>query len=121
MGQLEIYGAVTWFGIGDHDLGTQRLEAALMKQVVTPIVGGKALKGPLDRLMSDLGIESSAYGVAQLYKGVAQGFVIDNIDKQLVPKIKDLDMKVVPTQTIMYSAAAKAKLAQDTMRLAENL
>src|SRR6058998_581013 len=81
----------------------------------------KAMKGPLDRLMSDLGIESSAYGVAQLYKGVAQGFVIDNVDKQLVPKIKDLDMKVVPTQTIMDSAAAKAKLAQDTMRLAENL
>jgi LPPG:FO 2-phospho-L-lactate transferase len=88
---------------------------------ITPIVGGKALKGPLDRLMSDLGIESSAYGVAQLYKGVAQGFVIDNVDRQLVHKIKDLDMKVVTAQTIMDSVAAKAKLAQETLKLAENL
>ncbi len=88
---------------------------------ITPLVGGKALKGPLDKLMTDLGLESSAYGVAQLYKGVAQGFVLDTIDKALTPVIKDLDMKVVTTNTVMDSPTAKMKLAQETIRLAENL
>ncbi|HZD12842.1 MAG TPA: 2-phospho-L-lactate transferase, partial [Candidatus Binatus sp.] len=88
---------------------------------VSPIVGGKSLKGPLDRIMSDLKIESSAYGVAQLYKGVAEGFVIDNIDSHLLPKIKDLEMKVVSTQSIMETPIAKANLAKETLRLAETL
>ncbi len=88
---------------------------------VSPIVGGKALKGPLDRLMHSLGLEVSPYGVAQLYKGFLDGFVIDDMDKSSRSQIERLGMRVTTTNTIMNSEEAKARLAQDTVTLAESI
>lgn len=88
---------------------------------VSPIVGGKALKGPLDRIMGNLGLEVSPYGVAQLYKGVLEGFVIDEMDRAVGSKILGLGMKVTVTQTVMNSPEAKERLAQETLKLAESL
>lgn len=88
---------------------------------VSPIVGGKALKGPLGRIMNDLGLEVSPYGVARLYKGVLDGFVIDDMDRASSPKISSLGMKVAATHTIMNSAEAKVRLAEETVKLAESI
>ncbi len=88
---------------------------------ISPIVGGKALKGPLDRMMGTLGLEVSPYGVAQLYKGVLEGFVIDELDRGFSSKILGLGMKVTVTQTVMNSPEAKERLAQETIKLAESL
>jgi LPPG:FO 2-phospho-L-lactate transferase len=71
--------------------------------------------------MRHLGLDVSPLGVAQLYKGLLRGFVIDDVDKAVAPKIKDLGMKVASTQTIMDSSAARARLAADTLKLAETL
>ncbi len=51
---------------------------------VSGIVGGRALKGPADRMLASLGHESSALGVARLYAGLADGFVLDPVDADLV-------------------------------------
>ena len=88
---------------------------------VSPIIGGKAVKGPLDRLMENLGLEVSPLGVAQLYKGFLEGFVIDEVDKSSKPRIERLGMKVATTHTIMDSDDAKARLAEDTIALAESI
>ena len=88
---------------------------------VSPIVGGKAIKGPLDRLMQNLGLEVSPLGVAQLYKGFLEGFVIDDVDKSSKSRIERLGMKVTTTRTIMDSDEAKARLAKDTISLAESI
>ena len=88
---------------------------------ISPIVGGKALKGPLDRLMADLGLEVSPYGVAKLYQGVLDGFVIDEVDKHLSPRIQRLGMKVVATRTVMNEPEAKTRLAEETVKLAESI
>src|SRR6266487_1243862 len=88
---------------------------------ISPIVGGRSIKGPLDRIMRHLGLEVSPLGVAQLYKGLLRGFVIDEVDKSVASKISSLGMKVASTQTIMDSSAARARLAEDTLRLAETL
>jgi len=88
---------------------------------ISPIVGGKALKGPLDRLMADLGLEVSPYGVAKLYQGVLDGFVIDEADKHLSPRIQRLGMKVVATRTVMNEPEAKTRLAEETVKLAEGI
>jgi LPPG:FO 2-phospho-L-lactate transferase len=88
---------------------------------ISPIVGGKSIKGPLDRIMRHLGLDVSPLGVALLYKGLLKGFVIDEIDKAIAPKINGLGMKVVMTQTIMDSTVARARLAENTLRLAETL
>ena len=88
---------------------------------VSPIVGGKAIKGPLDSLMQSLGLEVSPLGVAQLYKGFLEGFVIDDVDKSSRPRIERLGMKVAMTNTIMDSDEAKTRLARDTIALAESI
>lgn len=88
---------------------------------ISPIVGGRSIKGPLDRIMRHLGLDVSPYGVAQLYKGLLRGFVIDHVDKTVTSKINSLGMKVISTQTIMDSANARSKLAEDTLKLAETL
>ncbi len=88
---------------------------------VSPIVGGKALKGPLDRIMSDLGLEVSPYGVAKLYSGLLDGFVIDHADNALGSRISRLGMKTLAAQTLMNSPDSKARLALETMKFAEGL
>jgi len=88
---------------------------------ISPIVGGKALKGPLDRIMADLGLEVSPFGVAKLYQGVLDGFVIDEADKHLGPRIERLGMKVVATRTVMNEPEVKARLAEETVKLAESI
>lgn len=88
---------------------------------ISPIIGGKSVKGPLDRMMNNLGLEVSPYGVAQLYRGLLRGYVIDEVDKAVAPKILSLGMKPLATKTLMDSPQAKIRLAQDTLRLAETL
>lgn len=88
---------------------------------ISPIVSGKAVKGPLDRIMGNLGLEVSPFGVAQLYRGLMKGYVIDDSDRSVSPKIKGLGMEVLATSTIMDSTEAKVRLASDTLRFAEAL
>lgn len=78
---------------------------------VSPIVGGKTLKGPADRMMRDLGMEATALGVARLYADFLDVFVIDTVDAGLAPAIADLGLEVVVTDTIMDSMERKRALA----------
>src|SRR5919108_2523983 len=88
---------------------------------ISPIVGGRAIKGPLDKMMESLGLEVSPFGVAQLYKGLLKGYVIDQQDREVASRIGNLGMKVFATNTVMNSIEAKTQLARDTIRFAESL
>jgi len=78
---------------------------------VSPIVGGKALKGPAGQMLATLGHEVSAYGVAALYQGLIDGIVIDEMDAALAPRIADLGMRVQVAPTIMRDAHDRTVLA----------
>ncbi|MDQ2965332.1 MAG: 2-phospho-L-lactate transferase [Chloroflexota bacterium] len=82
---------------------------------VSGIVGGKALKGPADRMLASLGHEASALGVARLYAGWADTFLLDNLDAALGPAVEALGMRVVITDTIMSDDAARARLAGEIL------
>jgi len=82
------------------------------------IVGGKALKGPADRMLESLGHESSALGVARLYSGLVDVFVIDEVDAPLADEIGTLGMRVVVTDTIMSDDAKRAALAAEVLAAA---
>jgi LPPG:FO 2-phospho-L-lactate transferase len=67
---------------------------------VSPIVAGRALKGPADRMLASLGHESSALGVARIYAGLADRFVVDEADAELTPAIEaatGMAVSVLPT------------------------
>ena len=79
---------------------------------VSPIVGGAAIKGPAAPLMTALGYEVSARGVAACYAGLADVLVIDRVDAALAGDIRAAGMDVVVADTIMRDAAAKRMLAR---------
>jgi LPPG:FO 2-phospho-L-lactate transferase len=88
---------------------------------ISGIVGGRALKGPADRMLASLGHESSALGVARLYAGLATGFVLDPIDAGLVPEIERLGLATLVTDTIMADDASRARVAAEVLAFAANL
>lgn len=88
---------------------------------VSPIVAGRALRGPADRMLVSLGHESSALGVARLYAGAATAFVLDARDAALQPAISSLGLATLVTDTIMTDDAARARLAGDVLALAARL
>ncbi len=79
---------------------------------ISPIVGGKALKGPADRIMASMGLEVSAYGVAKFYEDLLDHFIIDKMDEQHKRRIEELGMKVTVADTVM-------KTLEDSIRLAK--
>ncbi len=78
---------------------------------VSPLIGGEALKGPAARLMRELGLESTAVGVADLYRGLIGTMVIDEADAGLADDLSDRDLDVIVTTTIMSSDANARRLA----------
>ncbi len=78
---------------------------------VSPIIGGRALKGPADRMLVTLGHEASALGVARLYADLADVFVLDDVDAGLADEVAALGLRPVVAQTIMTDDAARAGLA----------
>jgi LPPG:FO 2-phospho-L-lactate transferase len=78
---------------------------------VCPIVGGKSLKGPSDKMLAQLGHDSTALGVARLYVGFTGTFIIDPTDKAQASPIAALGMKVAILPTVMKTRAQKRKLA----------
>jgi LPPG:FO 2-phospho-L-lactate transferase len=82
---------------------------------VSPIVGGKSLKGPSDRMLEQLGMKASALAVAGLYRDIAGCFLLDQQDRDLQASIEALDMKVELAQTVMRSDDDKQALAQSVL------
>jgi LPPG:FO 2-phospho-L-lactate transferase len=85
---------------------------------VSPIIGGRALKGPADRMLLSLGHEASALGVARIYADLVDTFVIDRADAALAPAVEALGIEQVVTDTIMTDDAARARLAADVLAAA---
>jgi LPPG:FO 2-phospho-L-lactate transferase len=79
---------------------------------VSPIIGGRAVKGPADRMLASLGHESSAVGVARIYAGLVDTFVLDQVDAALAPAIEALGMSARVLPTIMGGDEDRAALAQ---------
>jgi LPPG:FO 2-phospho-L-lactate transferase len=88
---------------------------------VSGIVGGKALRGPADRMMASLGEESSALGVARRYAsaGLLDVFVIDRLDEKLAPRIRALGLEVLVADTVMTDAGSRALLAREMLSAAQ--
>ena len=86
---------------------------------VSPIVAGRALKGPADRMLDSLGHESTALGVARLYDGLVRRFVIDEQDAALAATIEtETAMSVSVLPTVMRTDDDRAALARSLLDLA---
>jgi len=79
---------------------------------VSPIVAGAALKGPADRLLVEMGFESSVVGVARWYAPWVATLVVDEADAALAPKVEAEGVRCVVAPTVMSDVARSAALAR---------
>ena len=86
---------------------------------VSPVVGGRALKGPAAAMLASLGHDVSALGVARLYAGLVDVFVVDEEDAALAPAIAALGMRVATARTVMGPGEDRARLARDVLAAAK--
>jgi LPPG:FO 2-phospho-L-lactate transferase len=101
-------------------LSIPRIKDALKKTKacvvgVSPIVGGKAIKGPADRIIASMGFEVSAFGVAKFYEDFLDHFVIDKVDENQKKRIEGLGVKVTVTNTVMSRLEDSVRLARIAM------
>ena len=88
---------------------------------VSPIIGGKALKGPADEMLRSLGHEVSAAGVARMYEGLVDGFVMDRADENEEASISALGMRVLSTEAVMRDEPDRGRLAREVLDLCSKL
>ena len=86
---------------------------------VSPIIAGKALKGPADLMLRGLGLEVSACGVADYYGDILHGMTVDTQDAALRPRLLDMGLQVEVTNTVMRSLEDKRTLARTALSLAQ--
>ena len=91
------------------------------KVAVSPIVGGRALKGPADRMLASLGHEVSATGVAGIYEGLLDGMVVDREDEGERTGIEAMGMSVLSTDAVMRDEPGRQLLAREVLRFALEL
>ena len=92
------------------------------KQVlaVSPIIGGQAVKGPAAKMFDELGIRPSALAVAEHYRGLVNGFILDTVDSQLEADVRRLNMRAFVTNTLMKTTDDRKRLAEDVLNFAGN-
>lgn len=78
---------------------------------ISPIVRGRPIKGPLHHMLSGLGHEVSSVGVARLYRGLVDLFVLDQADAKLAPRIEAIGIRTMVTDTVMRTPARSRLLA----------
>lgn len=96
------------------------LDAIKNKKVVavSPIIGGKTVKGPAAKMYAELGIEPSANAVAKHYQNLLSGFVLDTIDKDLK---NNINIPTLATNTMMNTIAERAQVARDVLHFIRSL
>jgi LPPG:FO 2-phospho-L-lactate transferase len=88
---------------------------------VSPIVGGRALKGPAAQMLATLGHDVSALGVARLYAGLIDGIVVDTVDRGLTGAIEHIGPRVLVTDTVMGGEDDRRRLAAEVLDFARSL
>ncbi|MHB8777234.1 MAG: 2-phospho-L-lactate transferase [Anaerolineales bacterium] len=88
---------------------------------VSPIIGGKTVKGPAAKMFTELGIEPSALAVAKHYRNILAGFVLDNADSSMENDVKSLSVKTLATDTLMNHLADRTRLATDVLHFIGSL
>jgi LPPG:FO 2-phospho-L-lactate transferase len=94
--------------------GVRQALASVRSRVaaISPIVAGRTIKGPADRMLRGMGHQVSPLGIARLYRDCVGVFVLDRADARHAAAIENLGIRAVVTDTIMSSPARAARLAE---------
>lgn len=101
---------------GYHDMVSGKLVVA-----VSPIIAGKALKGPAAKIYQELGIKPCAAAVADHYRDFLTGFVFDEVDSGELEKIKRWRIIPLVADIIMRNEKDRVRLAQEVLTFCETI
>jgi LPPG:FO 2-phospho-L-lactate transferase len=88
---------------------------------VSPIIGGQTVKGPAAKMYAEMGILPSALAVAEHYKNLLTGFVLDSIDADLAKNLQLANLQTCVTNTLMKNKTDRRRLAQDVLNFIQTL
>jgi LPPG:FO 2-phospho-L-lactate transferase len=88
---------------------------------VSPIIGGRAIKGPTGKMMAELGSAVSSQRVAEYYGDLIDALVLDEADRGLEQHAQRARSRLVFTRTLMQGAADRIALAKDCLRIIDAL
>ena len=110
-----------WVSI-DPILAVPGVKAALSGRpvyAISPIIGGKAIKGPAAKMFTELGIRPTASAVARHYADLLKGFILDCQDRQEEEEIKVTGLRTLVTDTVMNTPLDRQRLAMEVLRFAQ--
>ena len=88
---------------------------------VSPLIAGKALKGPADRMLTSLNYRADAVGVANFYENIAAYFLMDSNDFELSDEVSKLGMVPYTADILMPDLAGKVRLAREILQIYRNV
>ncbi len=88
---------------------------------VSPLIAGKVIKGPADKMLHSLGYRSDVLGIAQYYQDVVSHLLIDNRDSSFSEDISSTGIKTYCTDILMKDAKGKERLAQEILNIFHSL
>ena len=100
------------------DLRSALTESAAPVIAVSPIIGGQAVKGPTAKMMAELGRTVDAPTVAEHYRGLIDGFIVDTVD---APPASQLDVPVFARPVLMQTLGDREDLARAALQFADRL
>jgi LPPG:FO 2-phospho-L-lactate transferase len=106
-----------WVSI-DPILSIPKIQSAIEEHLViaiSPIIGNNTIKGPASKMFTELGIEPSAFAVAQHYGSIIDGFIIDKSDDIMVDKIENLGIRIYTTDIVMHDQKDRGRLAAEVI------
>lgn len=98
------------------DIKEAIISSSARKIAISPIIGGKAIKGPAAKMMKELNLEVSSITVADFYKDIVNYFVLDTADQHLASHISDLGLKTIVCDTVMNGKEGRRRLANHILR-----
>jgi LPPG:FO 2-phospho-L-lactate transferase len=101
-------------------LAVERIRSALERRrvpcvAVSPLIGGRAVKGPAAEMLQRLQGGTTAAHLAQCYPGLIDVLVIDEADEADVDAVSKLGVRPVVARTLMHDVAARRRLAEDAI------
>ena len=88
---------------------------------VSPIIAGRAVKGPAAKMMRELAMPATASAVAAYYGDLLDGYVVDELDAECADDVAALGLEVCVAPTIMSNLASKVRLAEIVLDFAAGI
>lgn len=96
-------------------------DSPAIKIAVSPLIGGRTVKGPADRMLESLGHRVDNLGIAEFYDGLIDALVVDHADSTFTQALQDTGLHIICEDILMRDAGDKRRLAESVITHANSI